>query len=78
MGKNLDSSGNRVNVGNFDADGLNVNNNWDDSQSYLNDNWYNPANQWNVGNVFPVASSIIFGDLFASRPIVYRFRGAAG
>jgi hypothetical protein len=28
-----DSDGNRVNVGNFDADGLNVNNNWDDNRN---------------------------------------------
>ncbi len=28
-GQSLDSDGNRVNVGNFDAKGLNVNNNWD-------------------------------------------------
>lgn len=31
MGKCKDSDGNRVNVGNFDANGLNVNNNWDDN-----------------------------------------------
>jgi hypothetical protein len=30
-GKYLTSDGNRVNVGNFDSDGLNVNNNWDDN-----------------------------------------------
>jgi len=28
------SDGNRVNVGNFDADGLNVNNYWDDNRNY--------------------------------------------
>lgn len=28
----LDSDGNHVNVGNFDSDGLNVNNNWDDNR----------------------------------------------
>ncbi|MDD3531409.1 MAG: hypothetical protein PHV99_02360 [Candidatus Pacebacteria bacterium] len=33
MGKQLDSDGNRVNVGSFDAKGLNVNNNWDDNRS---------------------------------------------
>jgi len=32
-GKFLDSDGNRVNVGNFDADGLNVNNYWDDNRN---------------------------------------------
>lgn len=31
--KSLDSDGNRVNVGNFDADGLNVNNYWDDNRN---------------------------------------------
>jgi len=31
--KYLDSDGNRVNVGNFDAKGLNVNNNWDDNRN---------------------------------------------
>jgi hypothetical protein len=34
-GNFLTSDGNRVNVGNFDSDGLNVNNNWDDN---VNDN----------------------------------------
>jgi hypothetical protein len=29
----VDSDGNRVNVGNFDSDGLNVNNNWDDNRN---------------------------------------------
>ena len=29
----MDSDGNRVNVGNFDADGLNVNNNWNDNRN---------------------------------------------
>jgi hypothetical protein len=29
----LDSDGNRVYVGNFDAKGLNVNNYWDDNQN---------------------------------------------
>ena len=29
----MDSDGNRVNVGNFDSDGLNVNNNWDDNRN---------------------------------------------
>ena len=29
----LTSDGNRVNVGNFDANGLNVNNNWDDNRN---------------------------------------------
>lgn len=29
----LDSDGNRVNVGHFDSDGLNVNNNWDDNRN---------------------------------------------
>lgn len=33
MGKFLDSDGNRVNVGNFDANGLNVNNYWDDNRN---------------------------------------------
>ena len=31
--KYLDSDGNRVNVGNFDDKGLNVNNNWDDNRN---------------------------------------------
>ena len=31
--KYLDSDGNRVNVGNFDAKGLNVNNNWDNNRN---------------------------------------------
>lgn len=31
--KFLDSDGNRVNVGNFDSDGLNVNNYWDDNRN---------------------------------------------
>ena len=31
-GQYVDSHGNRVNVGNFDANGLNVNNNWDDNR----------------------------------------------
>lgn len=30
---NIDSDGNHVNVGNFDAKGLNVNNNWDDNRN---------------------------------------------
>jgi hypothetical protein len=34
-GQSLDSDGNRVNVGKFDANGLNVNNNYDDN---VNDN----------------------------------------
>lgn len=29
----VDSDGNRVNVGNFDDNGLNVNNNWDDNRN---------------------------------------------
>jgi len=29
----VDSDGNRVNVGNFDSGGLNVNNNWDDNRN---------------------------------------------
>ncbi len=29
----MDSDGNRVNLGNFDGDGLNVNNNWDDNRN---------------------------------------------
>ena len=29
----IDSDGNRVNVGNFDAKGLNVNNNWDNNRN---------------------------------------------
>ena len=29
----LDSDGNRVNVGNFDQNGFNVNNNWDDNRN---------------------------------------------
>ena len=29
----LDSDGNRVNFGNFDAEGLNVNNYWDDNRN---------------------------------------------
>ena len=29
----LDSDGNRVNVGNFDSDGLNVNNYWDSNRN---------------------------------------------
>ena len=29
----MDSDGNRVNVGNFDAKGLNVNNYWDDNRN---------------------------------------------
>jgi len=29
----VDSNGNHVNVGNFDAKGLNVNNNWDDNRN---------------------------------------------
>jgi len=32
-GKFLDSDGNRVNVGNFDDEGLNVNNYWDDNRN---------------------------------------------
>ena len=32
-GQHVDSNGNRVNVGNFDANGLNVNNNWDDNRN---------------------------------------------
>ena len=32
-GQYLDSDGNRVYLGNFDADGLNVNNNWDDNRN---------------------------------------------
>ncbi len=28
-----DSDGNHINVGNFDSDGLNVNNNWDDNRN---------------------------------------------
>lgn len=32
-GKLLDSDGNRVNIGNFDAEGLNVNNNWDSNRN---------------------------------------------
>src|SRR3989344_1688695 len=31
--QHVDSNGNRVNVGNFDSDGLNVNNNWDDNRN---------------------------------------------
>ena len=31
--KYLDSDGNRVNVGNFDAKGLNVNNYWDNNRN---------------------------------------------
>ena len=34
-GQSLDSDGNRVNGGRFNADGLNLNNNWDDN---VNDN----------------------------------------
>ena len=30
---NLDSDGNRVNLGNFDDKGLNLNNNWDDNRN---------------------------------------------
>ncbi len=52
--------------------------NWNDVESYLNDNWYNPTNQWDAGNVFPVASSVIYGDLFASRRAVCQLRLAAG
>jgi hypothetical protein len=29
----IDSDGNHVNVGNFDASGLNVNNNWDNNRN---------------------------------------------
>ena len=32
-GQYLDSDGNRVNVGNCDAKGVNVNNNWDDNRN---------------------------------------------
>ena len=32
-GKFRTSDGNRVNVGNFDSNGLNVNNNWDDNRN---------------------------------------------
>ncbi|MBI5004167.1 hypothetical protein HZC00_03680 [Candidatus Kaiserbacteria bacterium] len=32
-GKHVDSDGNRVNVGDFDGTGLNVNNNWDDNRN---------------------------------------------
>jgi hypothetical protein len=32
-GQYLDSDGNHVNVGNFNAEGLNVNNNYDDNQN---------------------------------------------
>lgn len=31
--KRVSSNGNRVYVGNFDADGLNINNNWDDNRN---------------------------------------------
>jgi hypothetical protein len=31
--QHVDSDGNRVNVGNFDANGLKVNNNWDDNRN---------------------------------------------
>src|SRR3989344_7179733 len=31
--QHVDSDGNRVNVGNFDSDGLNVNNNWDENRN---------------------------------------------
>ena len=31
--QNLDSDGNRVYVGNFDQNGLNINNNWDDNRN---------------------------------------------
>src|SRR3989344_4779446 len=31
--QHVDSNGNRVNVGNFDSNGLNVNNNWDDNRN---------------------------------------------
>lgn len=33
IGNIVDSDGNRVNLGNFDEDGLNVNNNWDDNRN---------------------------------------------
>ena len=32
-GQTIDPDGNRVNVGNFDAEGLNVNNNWDNNRN---------------------------------------------
>ena len=32
-GNYVDANGNRVNVGNFDAKGLNVNNNWDNNRN---------------------------------------------
>lgn len=32
-GQRVDSNGNRVNVGNFDSNGLNINNNWDDNRN---------------------------------------------
>jgi len=32
-GQIIDSDGNHVNVGNFDAKGLNVNNNWDNKRN---------------------------------------------
>jgi hypothetical protein len=33
IGQYLDSDGNRVNFGNFDGEGLNVNNYWDDNRN---------------------------------------------
>lgn len=33
IGNIVDSDGNRVNLGNFDEDGLNVNNNWDGNRN---------------------------------------------
>ena len=33
VGKFKDSDGNRVNVGNFDSDGFNVNNYWNDNRN---------------------------------------------
>lgn len=33
IGNIVDSDGNRVNLGNFDEDGLNVNNNWGDNRN---------------------------------------------
>ena len=32
-GQHIDSNDNLVNVGNFDSNGLNVNNNWDDDRN---------------------------------------------
>ena len=59
----MDSDGNRVNVGNFDSDGLNVNNNWDDNH---NDN-IGAASARKSPPLF--AESPPYGRAFSYRPL---------